>query len=90
MNIGKKIKRAMKQQGITDSQLAEKMGISRQRIGQLKRAKDMNVSTIVEVSKHLGFSHFYELTRIDSQAERERRNRAVEQEKDAMKQMEPE
>jgi DNA-binding Xre family transcriptional regulator len=91
LNIGTKIKKAMAIRGINDRELADRLGLTKQRVGAIKRSKALNSTTIVEVADALGYQ-VHELVRIDNldqyEQMREQAKRLLEQEKDAMRQME--
>lgn len=57
MNTGKAIKMAIDKKGITQSELANLMGISRMRASQIVNARSCSVQTLVKVASVLGISH---------------------------------
>jgi predicted XRE-type DNA-binding protein len=53
---GEAIKTAMKERGLTQSLLAERLGISQPRVGQLtQKGKDLNLQTLDKVADAMGF-----------------------------------
>ena len=46
----------MREQGVTQNKLAERMGISRQAMSQMLKGQDMKVSTAIDILSVLGYT----------------------------------
>lgn len=57
LTIGSKIRCERKKAGLTQVQLAERMRVSQQAVGQLEKSKNLWVGTLLKVSDALGVSY---------------------------------
>ena len=54
MNIGQEIRIAQTKAGITNRELAKRLGISPQTVSNYRKAEDIKLSTLREICKALG------------------------------------
>jgi len=57
----------MRNEGVTQTELAKKMGVSRQNVSNMLHGDDMKVSTVLHVLRILGYS--FKIERDDDQDE---------------------